>query len=272
MRKKIQMFVCTLVAALMVSPVMAFADAAQTVTLSEDSKLIYESDGADLLSAFDGMAPGDSRTVQITVKNDNTASAAFYISGDTIKALEESNANARGGAYSYNLSVGSTLDTARSLLDTVAGGYDAAQTASDAGLADVTELNDYQFLERLGKGQSTNVYLTLSLDGESFDASYANAAGELAFNFRAYYQENDTTPVVVTQYNYEKGQASIIRSVRSMVTSGTETIADALVPLAAAAKTGDEAPIFAIVIIFAAGVALIAVSAKKKGTVSRNEK
>jgi hypothetical protein len=142
----------------------------------------------------------------------------------------------------------------------------------------VTELKDYQYLDKLNTGESTNIYLTLSLDGESFDSAYANAAGEIEFQFRAYYEDNNTTPVVVTEYKNEKGQTTYVRRTNNITTqsgttsTGATTIADALVPLAAAVKTGDATPIAAVFVVFMAGVVLLILASRKKGAAGRDEK
>ena len=40
-----------------------------TVQLTEENQLVYTKDKAELAGAFDGMAPGDSRTVVIKIEN-----------------------------------------------------------------------------------------------------------------------------------------------------------------------------------------------------------
>jgi hypothetical protein len=257
MRKKCSVFMGIILVMTLFAQTLVNAETLQTVSLTEDNELVYTQDESSLAAAFDGMAPGDGRTVAIKVENDNSHSAAFFISEDTLTSLEESNRNARGGAYSFQLSVGETAESAQSLLEAIAGGYDAEQNASTSGLADITELNDYQYLAELAPGESTYVFLTLELDGESFDSNYANTIGTLAFQFRATY-EDDAEPTVITEYNEEKGETTIIR-----------TIVDQLVPLASAAKTGDAAPILLLAVLLAAGVILVVVSGKKRKEASK---
>ena len=84
----------------------------------------------ELAGAFDGMAPGDSRTVVIKIENQNSHKASFFISQKTTDALEEAG-KASGGAYEFQVEIGN--DTNRtSLLDADAGGY-AENVASAEG-------------------------------------------------------------------------------------------------------------------------------------------
>lgn len=235
------------------------AEADKTVTLTNKNEIVY-SDGSDIANAFQGMAPGDTRTVTIRVQNDNSHRASFFISQETAKALEETNKSS-GGAYSYDLKVGTANDSsAVSLLDAVAGGYDASLQADESGLSEITELEDFQYLAELGKGEYTNLYLTLSIDGEGFDsngqADYQSATGQLVFNFRAYYE--DKAPVVITQTVTEYGEKTIVTQ-----------IVDKIVPLANGVKTGDPVSVALLAGILVAGVLIVAVALKKRKAESR---
>ena len=55
----------------------------QTVQLTEENQLVYTKDKTELAGAFDGMAPGDSRTVVIKIENQNSHKASFFISQKT---------------------------------------------------------------------------------------------------------------------------------------------------------------------------------------------
>ena len=181
----------------------------QTVQLTEENQLVYTKDKAELAGAFDGMAPGDSRTVVIKIENQNSHKASFFISQKTTDALEEAG-KASGGAYEFQVEIGN--DTNRtSLLDADAGGY-AENVASAEGLAEITELNEYRYMTALNPGESADVYVTLTLDGEGMDSAngidYSRAAGAMEFEFRAYYAD-DRKPVVITNYVTEHGKEDI---------------------------------------------------------------
>lgn len=199
---------------------------------------------------FEGMAPGDERTQTIRIVNENSHAAAFFLSQETVEALEEAN-EAAGGAYTLKISVGESEDTAESLLDIMAGGYTDADSASTEGLAEITELQDYTYLVQLASGKSTNLYLTLSLNGEGMDsttnADYTNAAAKLQFQFRAYYKE-EGTPTVITEIKEEK------------------------VPLFSFVKTGDATNLMLFAGILLAGVVVLVVASKRRKAGNTYEK
>lgn len=256
MKKKTLMFGLVMVLTMGFTTVYADEEVNKTVVLTEENEIEYADDQADISNAFQGMAPGDTKTVTIRVQNDNSHNASFFISQETLNYLEEKE-NASGGAYTYDLKVGTANDdTAVSLLDTVAGGYDASLVADDQGLSNITELEDYQYFTELDSGEYTNVYLTLTIDGEGFDSTddvnYENAVGELEFNFRAYYQDQE--PVIVTETVTEKEPDTIVTKV-----------IDQVVKQAGEVKTGDSivmAVIFGGVLL--AGVLLVVIALKKR--------
>lgn len=232
----------------------------KTVTLTNDNQIIYSDGQTDISNAFGGMAPGDTRTITICVENQSDHAASFFISQETVGYLEEKE-TASGGAYTYDLTVGQANDgTAVSLLDTTVGGYDANMTANDSGLSGITELENYQYLAELGAGEYTNVYLTLSIDGEGFDSTdvvnYENAEGELSFHFRAYYEDRE--PVVITETVIEKGPTTVIRQIEEQ-----------LVPLASYVQTGDTFSAIGGIGVLLLGILLILFAIKKRKAESK---
>lgn len=240
----------------METPVAVRAEEAnKTVTLTEDNTIVYTDGNADIDNAFSGMAPGDTRTVTIRVQNDSEHTASFFISQETINSLEEKE-NASGGAYTYQLKVGTANDeSATTLLSAIAGGYDASLNADTQGLSGITELENYQYFAELGEGEYTNVYLTLTIDGEGFDSTdiinYENAVGELAFQFRAYYEDRE--PVVVKETQTIEGNPTIVTEVVKRVISRVGSV-----------KTGDTAPILGLSIMLIAGVVCVLFAFKPK--------
>lgn len=256
MRRNVITFLGTVLVMTLTFSSLVYGDTLQTVSLTNADELVYQEDATELANAFVGMAPGDTRTAAIRIENHNDHEAGFYISGTTTKALESINEKARGGAYEFDLSVGTDEASAVSLLNAVAGGYDSAMHASGDGLAEITELKDYQFLAKLKKNEFVNVYLTLHLDGEGLDSSvqtdYTDAVGQLAFQFRAYYGEK-TEPTVIEKTVVQKGATSYIRQ-----------IVDQMIPLAGSVKTGDAAPLWLMAIMFVAGAIMLITAFRKR--------
>lgn len=224
----------------------------QTVQLTEENQLVYTKDKAELAGAFDGMAPGDSRTVVIKIENQNSHKASFFISQKTTDALEEAG-KASGGAYEFQVEIGN--DTNRtSLLDADAGGY-AENVASAEGLAEITELNEYRYMTALDPG----------LDGEGMDSAngidYSRAAGAMEFEFRAYYAD-DRKPVVITNYVTEYGEDNVVTKVVKKVIP--KTVTEQLVPLANGVRTGDPLTVTVSAGVLVAGIVIVGIAVKKR--------
>ena len=211
----------------------------QTVQLTEENQLVYTKDKTELAGAFDGMAPGDSRTVVIKIENQNSHKASFFISQKTTDALEEAG-KASGGAYEFQVEIGN--DTGRiSLLDADAGGY------------------------ALDPGESADVYVTLTLDGEGMDSAdgidYSRAAGAMEFEFRAYYAD-DRKPVVITNYVTEHGEDNVVTKVVKKVIP--KTVTEQLVPLANGVRTGDPLTVTVSAGVLVAGIVIVGIAVKKR--------
>ena len=222
----------------------------QTVQLTEENQLVYTKDKTELAGAFDGMAPGDSRTVVIKIENQNSHKASFFISQKTTDALEEAG-KASGGAYEFQL-------------DADAGGY-AENVASAEGLAEITELNEYRYMTALDPGESADVYVTLTLDGEGMDSAdgidYSRAAGAMEFEFRAYYAD-DRKPVVITNYVTEYGEDNVVTKVVKKVIP--KTVTEQLVPLANGVRTGDPLTVTVSAGVLVAGIVIVSIAVKKR--------
>ena len=231
------------------------------VILTNEDVITYTDGSIKLEDAFTGMAPGESRMAAIRIENQNSHFASFFISGEATKALEEINDSAKGAAYEMQISIGRDQASAVSLLDMIAGGYSSELVASNDGLKDITGLKDYQFLAELKNGEYTNIYLTITLDGEGLDSTsavdYSNAIGSIEFNFRAYYGD-EKDPVIVTDYVREKG-TNIIKT----------QVVDRIVALAGGVQTGDTTSIGLLFVILTAGIGPVVIAVKKGKVESR---
>lgn len=239
----------------------------QTVQLTEENNLVYTQNPSELAGAFEGMAPGDSRTSVIRIENKNSHTASFFLSQETTDALEEAGKSS-GGAYEFQVEVGNDTNKT-SLLEASAGGY-ANGVASQNGLSDITELNDYRYIAELAPGESVNVYVTLTLDGEGLDSAkgvdYSKATGAMNFEFRAYYAD-DRSPVIVTKYITQQGKDTILSKVVDKIVP--KTITEQLVPLANSVKTGDTKTVGILLGVLAAGIVIVVIALKKRKVESK---
>lgn len=246
MKKKALALGAAIVLSLSLSTV-AFASSNAAVTLTSNNEIEYTSnagettDGVYLGDAFSGMAAGEEATQTITITNSSSHEVSFFLKQDTLETMEALN-QASGGAYTVTLSVGSSQESATTILDATAGGYDTNSTASIDGLADITELQSYSYLAKLATGESTNLYLTVKLNGEGFDSTtasdYTNKVAQLGFNFRAYYAD-----------------------------AGTPTVITKIVNQTTGSQTGDTSNIWIPAVALAAGVILVIVAVRKRKAV-----
>lgn len=218
----------------------------QTVQLTKENELVCVKDSSFFKDVFSGMAPGDSRTAVIRIENQNENDASFFLSHKTTDTLEEINKSA-GGAYEFCVEIGNETNK-WTLLDTQAGGY-TNHVPGTEGLFEIRELNEYRCIAQLACGGVTNVYVTLTLDGEGMDSAggidYSNASGAMQFQFCAYY-EKDGIPVLIPQEEVKPTPQQTVTLLESV-------------------KTGDIVWIKALAgILCAAGVGLTAAAVKKE--------
>ena len=221
---------------------MAADPADLTVSYTSKEELTY--DKADGLSdAFNGIAPGEERTAIIELKNDSSHAADFLISQETIKALED-DSKASGGAYEYDLSYRDQNGKEVSLMENITGG---AGSTDNKGLKEIDELKDYTMISRVEKGNSTRVYLKLTLEGEGTNNSYQSTKGIMDFKFMASYVDDSGKIITV--------KTPVQQKLPPVVVQGAT---DEIVPV----QTSDSNVIWAGIGILVLGVMLVAIGAK----------
>ena len=151
------------------------------------TKLIASSDFADLNDYLSGMEPGDSVLFTVTLKNNGTEDADFWMKNDAIQSFED-NKKASGGAYTYILSYnGEELYNNETV-----GGDVADDLAKRGGLHEATEaLKSFFFLDTLKSGASAKVTLYVALDGLTQGNSYQDELSKINLTFGV---ENHTVP------------------------------------------------------------------------------
>lgn len=242
-----------------VMPIQAAGGA--TVSFTENKKLEYsnvstEGKYVNLGSAFEGVAPGESRSQTITIQNNYKKTADFYMSTEVVEALESNTTKARGAGYEIKLTAGDAV-----LYDSKAGGYSSTKdsSASSAGIAKMNDtLDGYVLIATLKKGETSDVVLNIAFDGEAMDNTtaidYSWAEGQLAFEFKVGYEEPTGTTTVYKEIT-KKGENKYVNNLVNIIENA--------VPLAAVA-TGDASMIGLAVVVLFAGVAFVTVGRKKR--------
>lgn len=255
MERKI-LTIITLVFTVMMTPLTVAASEAATLTFTQGKKLVYSNvsetgSNVSLGTAFEGVAPGETRTQTITLKNENKKTVDFYMSTQVLQALEESRETAAGAGYDIILTA-----NGKELYNSVLGGYTASDSSgSKDGLKEINDsiLTDDVLVATLAKGKTADIILQISFDGEAMDNTsaidYSNALAKVSFDFKVSYENSKT--VVTDKIIVQKGDTRYV----------TKTV-EQKIPLAV--KTGDTAMIFSGVVVLMAGIALFFFTSKKK--------
>ncbi len=191
---------------------------AWTVTYTTDGQLVIsggaapDSDGSlhqkyensytngitlnDLIMGDDknGIEPGDSFTLYITLNHQNGRSADWYMSNSVLNTLETiKESKASGGAYTYKLTYTDPSNKAQELYssDTVGG---EEKNVAGEGLYEATSaLKDYFYLDTLASGQTAKIELYVAIDGECEGNRYQDTLADLRMNFAV--QQHDRKAV-----------------------------------------------------------------------------
>jgi len=202
-----------------------------------------EWDGTDLNSNLNSlqdvigdMQPGDQVTYTVTVKNNGSKDADFWMSNTILQSFED-NGKASDGAYTYYLAFEGPNGTEVFYNSAAVGGDDSA------GLYEVPEsLEDAFLLGTLSSGDSGTVTLLVALDGETQGNSYQDAIAELQLIFGV--EDRTTTTTTKT-----------IKKTKTVTVPGETTVV----------RTGDEFNMLPIYIAaLAAGVLLVVVATGRR--------
>ena len=202
---KTKTFLCSALLAMAVSMVPIHADDADGsmgLTFEGDSEkfITYEQN-----SAYENMAPGETRVQQVTLTNDDHREMKFYVRGEYSDPLGEGVANEQ---IAYDINFANNGETFYS-------GKIGGMTKSN-----MNSLENNYLLKTLKQGESTTIDLSIAVDGDSMDNTYQNTEGYLNLIFSVEYEE--TTPIekVVTVVK----KIPVINKIPGVNTGDTTTI------------------------------------------------
>ena len=173
---------------------VAFAGSSATIHAADESPLIsFDGDSAQyfefntdqnaMTDKFTGMMPGETRSETFTLVNNDSRELKFFLDTHVLKDLETNPESlavyeitfSRDGEVFYQGTVG----------------------GEDGSLVDLSgnSMGDSMLMAELKENESTEIEMTIGIDGDSMDNSYQNAIGSLQFVFAV--QEDD--PIVIDQ-------------------------------------------------------------------------
>jgi hypothetical protein len=164
-------------AALLAFPGIALADATNwTVTYNSAGRMVDDYDQEAFAQVAKDLQPGDDMTLTVTLVEENSDTADWYMRNQVINALED--ATAQGGAYTYHLEYESSSGEVTELFDSERVGGDN-RDLSDA----TTTLDEFFYLDTLATGKTGTVRLRVALDGDTQGDVYFNTDAILALRF-----------------------------------------------------------------------------------------
>ena len=154
------------------------------ITFDGDAKKFVTNISDD--NGFEGMLPGETRTMTMELYNEASEELKFFMSSDILTAYIAEDGDQRA-VYDFAIAA-----DGEEFFRAVIGGE--TKDNISAGKEYLTDDNNI-LLATLAKGEKTKIDISLSLDGDSMGNSYMNAAGKLTFRFSAETPEEPPTVV-----------------------------------------------------------------------------
>lgn len=178
------------------------------------------------------MQPGDSVVFHVSVQNSSDIYTDWYMTNEVLQSLEDTQAVAENGGYTYILTYTNVSGEETTLYssDSIGG---EKETAAGAGLNEATDsLDEYFFLDRLAPEDKGEIYLYVSLDGESQGNIYQDTLADLQMNF-AVEKVSDITIVP------ESKRAADYKFLKKYITKTSTVYTSPWATALSAVKTGD---------------------------------
>ena len=153
---------------------------------------------------FKNIMPGEVRTQNIVLKNDDHRELRFYLSADVLDSLDTDTS----GLSVYNITI------------TNEGEEFYNGTLDDLAALSSGRMSEDTLLASLQKGETTTVTMTLEVNGDSMDNTYQNREGLIKFNFSVEELDDQSTIVEVVRNVYESiktGDATVIAPLLGLV-------------------------------------------------------
>lgn len=189
----------------------------------------------DFTQTFKNMMPGEERVQDISLTNEDKREMQFYFGVDVLNNL--GSADKAGAVYEISFSAGGEVF------------YQGLLGGEEGTLKDLSDgsLGKNVLLADLKKGESTNVRMTMKLDGDSMDNSYQNSEGKIRFRFGVEYDETAGQKAGVTKKTQQK-----------VGSTGTPSGSNPVEKFMNGVKTGDNTSIAVFIIILGLSAAVIA--------------
>lgn len=197
MRNKV---LCVILAALLVLSMAGTAMADHltgsdiwSVTFTEAEKLESNFSADAYADQVSQLQPGDDITFTVNLDNKNSHTVDWYMSNKVLRSLEDRDADAEGGGYSYKLVYQGPSSTL-TLYDSDTVGGDTGAGALEGMKSATNALDEFLYLDTLAFGDSGKVTLVVGLDGETQGNAYMTTLADLKMNFAVELDTSSTNP------------------------------------------------------------------------------
>lgn len=165
------------------------------VYFSEDKKMVSTFGKTEFDDRILQMEPGDTTTITLTLENKYSEDTNWYMTNKVLETLESADdVQAQGGAYSYLLYYTDPSGAQTTLYDSDSVGGETIVDNRE-GLTQATDsLEDWFFLDALGKGEKGSITLRVKLDGETQGNEYQDTLANLQMNFAVEVVSKTATP------------------------------------------------------------------------------
>ena len=152
----------------------------------DGSALTWDNSSGSIREAMAGLQPGDTVKIRINYTNKSSKETAWYLRNEVLKTLEDAS-NTSGGGYSYKLTNYGATGTMEIFDSKAVGGDDKYEPSGIAkGLkaaTEVTDMEDFFYIDTLKAGGKGYTELIVGLDGESQANVYENTVAELQLKY-----------------------------------------------------------------------------------------
>lgn len=170
--------------AMLAFPTAAFAESLNggsgwNVTYTSGGDMAENYPASGFADNIRGLQPGDDITFTMTLNQENATASDWYMKSEVIKSLESGSAS--GSVYGYLLTFTDASGQSTTLYDSAAVGGDETKGLEEVQIGTADE--KYVYLTNLSQGQSGQVTLKVTLDGETEGNAYFNTLAQLKMAF-----------------------------------------------------------------------------------------
>ena len=153
----------------------------------ENPGIVFNVDKNGFSNKFTGMIPGETRSEEFTLSNQDDRELRFYINASVLSDLTNDNISASGAVYTITL-----LRDGEEFYRGIIGGVEGTLKDLNSG-----NISQNQLIASLKKGESSRITMKIGIDGESMNNDYQNTVGQLRLEFNVEQGEVATPDDVV---------------------------------------------------------------------------